>query len=185
MKIVGIIGKLNSGKDAVARVYIQQGYIRRAFADPVKEIVHELFGVPRDALWGDSEARTETIRNMLQGLGTDYARGINPNVWVNKMCDALDACHRAYQEYVVIPDVRFLNEAEMLYRRGATLIRVTRPANGSHTTEAINQHQSETQNALIPAELVTHTIVNDGSLADLHHKVKLITGGKNDTCTPG
>jgi hypothetical protein len=177
MKIVGIIGKLNTGKDTVAEVCQKQGYVRHSFADPVKEIVHEMFNVPRNILWGDSSKRTGEVRRMLQGLGTDYARSIRPNIWVSKMQEQLRKCEEQNCYGVVIPDVRFLNEAEMLHERGATLIYLTRPLSGSHETDDANYHLSETENILIPREWITHTITNNRSLCDLQNTVQRIIGG--------
>ena len=177
MKIVGIIGKFNTGKDTVADVCQKQGYVRHAFADPVKEIVHSLFGIPRSVLWGDSEMRTGEVRKMLQGLGTDYARSIRPAVWVDKMREQLKRSEEQQAYGVVIPDVRFVNEAELLNGLGATLIYITRPLSGSHETTGANEHLSETENILIPGLWITHTISNDRSLCDLQVKVQSILGG--------
>jgi len=176
MQILGIIGKLNTGKSAIADVCQKYGYVQRSFADPLKEIVHQLFNVPRDVLWGSSEKRTGKVRQMLQELGTDYARKIDPDVWVNQMKSQLKRCRDLKYHGVVIPDARFLNEARLLRAEGATIIRVTRPNSGVHETARAQQHRSERESELIPAQWITHEIVNDGSLQDLQEKIKTILG---------
>ena len=177
MHVVGIIGKLNAGKDTIAASYQKRGYVRKAFADPIKEIVHQLFKVPREILWGSSKARTGDVRKMLQGLGTDYARNIDPDVWVKQMRNQLQRCRVLKHHGVVIPDVRFLNEAKMLRKEEhATLIHVIRPHSDKHETKSATKHQSETESTLIPHSWVTHTIINDGSLADLENAVQDILG---------
>ncbi len=174
MQIIGIMGKLNSGKDTIAQTYVDRGYIRCGFGDPIKEIVHDLFDIPREILWGSSAERTGEVRRMLQGLGTDFARSFRPNVWVDKMRGQITTCGLMGDHGMVIPDVRFINEAELLHSLDATIIRIKRPLSGSHETHEANTHLSETENTLIPLHWITHTIVNNGSLEDLQQKVNEI-----------
>ncbi len=174
MKIIGIMGKLNSGKDTIAQAYVDRGYIRLGFGDPIKEIVHDLFDIPREILWGSSKERTGEVRRMLQGLGTDFARSFRPNVWVDKMKGQITTCDLMGDHGVVIPDVRFINEAELLHAMDATIIQIKRPLSGSHETHEANTHLSETENTLIPLHWITHTIINDGSLEDLQQKINMV-----------
>ena len=173
-KLVGVVGKLNAGKDIVATALEARGYDRRAFADPLKLLVHELFGIPREVLWGPSENRTGEVRQMLQELGTEYARKFRPNVWVDKMGEAIGMSCRNASAGVVVPDVRFINEGEMLRNKGAILIRVVRPASGDHETARVNTHSSETESGKIPEGWIIHTIYNDGTLSELHSKVAAV-----------
>lgn len=173
-KIVGIVGKLNSGKDTIAAALESKDYDRRAFADPLKLFVHNLFDIPREVLWGPSENRTGEVRQMLQELGTEYARKFRPNIWIEKMDDVIEMSRRNAAVGVVIPDVRFMNEGEMLRDKGAVLIRIVRPASGDHETAKVNAHASETESALIPEEWITRTINNDGTLVELYAKVAAI-----------
>ncbi len=173
-KVIGIIGKLNSGKDTVAGVFESRGYDRRAFADPLKLFIHELFDIPREVLWGPSENRTGEVRQMLQQLGTDYARKFRPNIWVDKTAEAIELSRRSGSVGVVIPDVRFLNESAMLYHKDAILIRVVRPSSGAHESDNANAHASEMESNDIPEEWITDTIHNDGTLEDLHARVKVL-----------
>ena len=174
--VVGIIGKLNSGKNTIAKPLTQLGYEERAFADPMKEIVRDLFDIPSEVLWGPSENRTGEVRRMLQVLGTDYARQFRPNVWVDKMAKVLNEDEQTGVRGVVIPDVRFINEASMLHDRGAILVRITRPASGRHEGATATEHLSETENVMIPLQWIDHTVVNDGSLEDLRAKVTAFIG---------
>ena len=63
---------------------------------------------------------------------------------------------------VVIPDVRFQNEANMILNHGGTIIRVERPG-----YDAVNDHVSE--HAEIDARFI---ISNDGSVFDLQRSVQ-------------
>jgi hypothetical protein len=68
-----------------------------------------------------------TPRFVLQRWGTDYRRTQNPDYWVHKFDEQLraDVCKSA--ELVVVTDVRFVNEAEMLRNHGAEIWRIVRP----------------------------------------------------------
>jgi hypothetical protein len=66
-------------------------------------------------------------RFVLQRWGTEYRRQQNPDYWVLRFEEMLrtDVCKNA--SLVVIPDVRFLNEEQMLRNHGAEIWRISRP----------------------------------------------------------
>lgn len=170
-QIVGILGTFNSGKDTLANNLIERGFNRRAFADPLKLLIHELFDIPKEILWGPSQNKTGEVRQMMQELGTDYARKFRPNIWVDKTKSAIDIARKQEVRGVVIPDVRFVNEAEMLHQQGAILIQIVRPNCTDHETSKANTHTSETEHNEIPKEWISHVVQNDGTLEDLNQKV--------------
>ena len=173
-KLIGVMGRINSGKSTVATAFAALGFDTRAFADPLKLFVHELFDIPREVLWGPSENRTGEVRQMLQELGTDYARKFRPNVWIDKMRDTILRSSQNGAPGLTVPDVRFVNEAQMLRENNATLIHILRPQSGAHETAEANAHQSEVELCTIPEEWVTHTIHNDGDLDALQPQVQAI-----------
>ena len=67
-------------------------------------------------------------------------------------------------ERVVIDDVRFLNEVEMIHRLGGRVIRIDRPGPAEST------HASETE--LDSFDGWDGVIVNDGTLRELDEKVR-------------
>ena len=166
-KVVGIIGKLNSGKDTLADEFAAKWFLKRSFADPLKSIIHEMFDIPCDVLWGPSEKRTGEVRQMLQEIGTDFGRKFRPNVWVDKMAQFIKMTNKKDYAGIVIPDIRFTNEAKLVYDLKGVLIQIIRPGDADHATETMHQHASETGVASIPKEWITHTVQNDGSLNDL------------------
>ncbi len=171
-QVVGIVGRLNSGKGTASQVFIDEGYDDRAFADPLKRILHELFDIPKGVLWGPSENRTGEVRQMLQELGTDFARKFRPDVWIDKMRETIKRSHRQGAPGIVITDVRFINEVEMLREFDATIIHIERPSSGAHETQKANDHPSESESAKIPRGWVTHRILNDGTLAQLRESIR-------------
>lgn len=180
--IFAIHGFKQSGKDTLADFMVGEfGFRKLAFADKLKETLHALFNVPREKLWGseaDKQSLTSvrwehlqdlpprehqhetflTIRELLQIFATEVCRQKIPGIWYQY----LDLPMR---QRLVISDLRFANEAEFLRQRGAHVIEVRRPGvlGGAHASEAG-----------LPADLVDHVLVNDGTLADLHDKARVL-----------
>ena len=67
-----------------------------------------------------------------------------------------------YQQ-VVIPDVRFPNEADAIKELGGIIWRINR-----HGLNGINEHRSE---HAMDSQMVDHVIYNDGSLEELSDEV--------------
>ena len=80
MKIVGICGKKRSGKDTAGEYLIEKyGYVRYAFADPVKEVCRAMFKFDDDQLFGDKKEVVDerwgiTPREAFQKVGTDMCQ---------------------------------------------------------------------------------------------------------------
>jgi hypothetical protein len=54
LKLIGVHGKARSGKDTVARILgDEHGFVRTAFADPLKAASAVLFGWPVDLAFSD------------------------------------------------------------------------------------------------------------------------------------
>lgn len=68
--IIIICGKARSGKDTAAEILSRLLAVRGdniALADPIKRIAENLFDIPRDLLWGPSEARNQNIEHLSKG----------------------------------------------------------------------------------------------------------------------
>jgi len=160
--VVGLIGRKNSGKGTAAKIFEQRGLKPYAFADPIKEIVHDIFGISREVLWGPSENRTREVRQMLQHLGTDFARKFNPDIWAHKLVEKLEAENPL--PGAVITDVRFPNEAELIkYRLQGILIEINRPTNYD-ISDSVDNHVSESAVSFIAKHLIQFTVENNQSL---------------------
>lgn len=56
--IVGLLGQAGSGKDATADFMVKNhGFVKVAFADPLKRICRDVFQFSKEQLWGPSEKR--------------------------------------------------------------------------------------------------------------------------------
>lgn len=138
MKLIGLIGRKQSGKDTVCHLIDQLiPRVRRlAFADGVKEEVAEAIGQPVDFV----EANKTQLRLLLQAWGTDWRRDMCSNsYWVDRVRDQLrDIQHT--DTTVILTDVRFPNEAAVVREFGGVVARVFRP--GFDKTDDV--HPSET-----------------------------------------
>ena len=183
-KLLGVVGRLNSGKGEVAEILGEEyRFISFSLADPLKLVIRDLFDIDENVLWGPSEKRTGEVRRMLQELGTDFARKYRPNVWAEKLrrrivtarndgLDYLQLYNRhdfAVAQGIVVPDVRFPNEADTVRELGGKLIRVVRPGSGDHETEEATGHESENSADDI---VVDRRIINDSTLADFQNAVR-------------
>jgi hypothetical protein len=56
--IIGILGFAQTGKDTVSDLLADMGFIRIAFADPLKRIVRTMFSFTYEQMWGTDEQKT-------------------------------------------------------------------------------------------------------------------------------
>ena len=192
--IIGINGKIGSGKDTVANMildniapFYQNTFIQsdiHKFAGPLKRIASILTGVPVEQFedqefkktqmppeWGDM-----TYRTFLQRLGTEAIRdNIHTNAWVNAALSGytggdgsqldLDSFRRYVGQMWLMTDMRFTNEYEACKSRGITVL-VRRPS----LPVDPNPHISETQ--LDHIQDWDIIVENDGTLDDLEKTVQ-------------
>lgn len=124
-----------------------------------------------------------TPRTILQHIGTEGFRRVDPNVWVKYALDHVETIMRDVADpmmkfidprgaprFVAITDCRFLSEAEGVWNRGGEVWKIKRPSLDG-TTRGIAGHASETEQDKIPDEKCQAVIVNDGTLDDLRGKV--------------
>ena len=166
MKIFAFIGPARCGKttasDILEKECNEYGYHveRLSFAAPIKKGC-ERVGVTK-------EANHDEYRELAQRWGKGR-RERNPNHYVDKAARTLDRLARTeHQDYlklmddelvdcwdetvVIVDDVRYPNEVELLSKRGATLVLVD-PGSRLDLSEEWRQHESETMaNELIKDE---------------------------------
>lgn len=150
---IGIIGLAGSGKDTAADPICAAGWLRDGFASSLKRICAEMGWNGHKDVFG---------RKLLQTVGM-AGRAYDPDIWVKK------AASRTSFQPVVWTDVRFRNEADYIREeRNGIIIRIIRPG---MALEKAHQHESELNQYMVSAE---HTVQNEGSIADLHAKIREI-----------
>lgn len=178
MSIVGIFGKAGSGKDTIANYMIENlGYTKIAFADVLKDIVSVLFSWERHLLEGDTKESREfretkdmwwsnklgkeiTPRLMLQQIGTDLFRNhFDKNIWLH----VIERKIRKYDK-VVISDIRFPNEHQLIKDLNGIIIKVER-----NIDNKVPYHSSENN---FDNFSFNFYINNNNSINDLHSKIE-------------
>ena len=148
--IIGFCGYATVGKDRIAQEFVEKGGFERVgFADALRSILYalnpkvELFNndyighwhiknIVDDKGWDEAKKEPE-IRQLLQRLGTEGGRAaLGEDIWVKAL---FSSPHGAR---VVIPDVRFQNEADEIRRRGGIVVQIMRPGVGP-----VNSHASD------------------------------------------
>lgn len=162
MKLIGLSGRKRSGKDTVCdiikRLLPDTSVERIAFADALKEEVSRVLGVTIDEI----EADKARFRGMLQWWGTEWRRHQDIEYWIKQARLKINA---STADVVVVTDVRFQNEADLIRELGGLVCRIHRPdAEGEP-----DLHPSEAALESIPMKV---RIFNDGGMDDLTMQVE-------------
>jgi hypothetical protein len=170
--LIGLAGRAGVGKDTVAEQLCDAGFVRFAFAEPLRQMLGahlKLHGF--DSYWMDDRRFKEapldmlgrSVRQHLQTLGAAL-RQDDPDYWVR--CLALRAGlvdgRQPASDRIVISDVRYRNEASWIRSRGGRIVRVLRHV------DPVADHESERQVDHMAADL---SICNNGTLDDLRAQV--------------
>jgi len=142
--LIGICGFIGSGKDTVAKMFVEQGCVQDSFAAPLKDMCSSIFGWDRDLLEGDTTHSREfrettdlywtsklgidkfTPRLALQLLGTDIIRThFSQDMWLNSLEYRIRK-QRQEDTCVVVSDARFKNELNLIKDLGGVVIHVKR-----------------------------------------------------------
>lgn len=108
-----------------------------------------------------------TMRAAMQTLGTEWGRQLmGTDFWVNALENHVE--HMGYDR-IAISDVRNDNEVGFIHTRGGRVCRITR----GREDRATDTHASETA---VAGLTVDHCVPNDGTVADLHARIRSITG---------
>lgn len=122
-------------------------------------------------------------RGLLQYLGTDFVRAINPDQWVNILkkqleqdiaLDNIKQENYLFHDYkscnMYIDDARFPNECKMLKELGFKIVKIIRPEEDRITAGATNlEHISET---VLDDYMPDAMIINNCSLEKLFERVE-------------
>jgi hypothetical protein len=206
--LIGFMGTKGSGKDTSADYLVRtRGFIKKSFADPLKLACKQLFLFTDTQLYGTIEQKEQPDKNWfgcsprkaLQFVGTELLRNnlneIMPGLGKNIFTHHFKLWYKkklAANPYlcVVIADVRFQNEVDMIQELGGRVCKITRSActaikNYSiidelcdecdgHHTEYIQytQHTQHTQHEseLELQKITTHdyAIENDSTIDELY-----------------
>jgi hypothetical protein len=181
--IIGIGHVAQTGKDTAAEALCRDlGFRRVSFADPLKALAKESnpiilsnmmtnVGLGSGKLsklvdqlgWDAAKVQFPAVRQFLQDLGLGARKVFGPDFWVNVAMESIGDF-----DNVVIPDVRFVNEAEAIKYHGGKMVKIVRPG------KVASGHISET--ALLDYEFDV-TVENSGSVVELQQKITELARG--------
>lgn len=147
----------SSGKTTVAQALMHRaGFVRLPLADPLKRIGTAILteaGVSeieaRRYLYHDRQAviplLNVTGRHLLQTLGTDWGRRcISKRIWTNLWRRSFEDIARAANcrgtlQGVVVDDVRFRDEADLICRLGGQMWMIERPRSQQESRQELRR----------------------------------------------
>ena len=175
-KLIGITGQKGNGKDTIANYLCSKyGYSAMACADILKKICSLIFDLNDEQLNGNLKEVSDerwfglTPRKILQFVGTDLFRNnmekldenFGKDIWIltleKRIMNALNN-----DKIIVISDIRFQNELDLIKKFNGTIIRVKREGLKS------DNHESEIN---ISNFIVDHDVKNNGSFDDLYSEI--------------
>ncbi len=135
---IAFYGPMASGKSWCANyLYDKHSYTKVAFARKLKLVAEDLFGI---------KDKSGSNRKLLQDLGTNL-RSLDPDIWIKHLLLSIED-----DQFVVLDDLRYINEAKVLKNHGFTLVLANCPEAVRlervsrlypDTTKAMMSHPSE------------------------------------------
>lgn len=193
IRIIGVSGKIGSGKDTFAELLAKQlpnRVERCALADNLRLITEIITGVKMtlthkkgqpfyNEVYNYTQEQkniylpqyNKTIGESLQKIGTELFRDtFDKDIWVKSLFN--DELYKKLEDgrIIVIPDVRFVNEADYILSQGGYLIRLEGdPLKVRENSTRDLNHVSEIN--LDGYKDFTKVIYNDKGIEDLNQKV--------------
>lgn len=193
-QVIAITGKSGSGKDTVA-AYLQKTYLNvyvEHFAAPLKRACAAAFGIDVDAFHDPEKKEVQmppwdvSPRQIAQFVGTEMFRDhinilmpeVGSNFWAARMAYLLNGqletengAIYTEEDTIVIADLRFQNEYEMVLDREGIIIHLTR--DGADGTVGIPGHRSE-KGIQYHGSQHNYLLVNNGTMEELHEEIEVI-----------
>jgi uridine kinase len=178
-RIIGITGKMHSGKTTVTNFLMDQLTMSdfyptvMKFAQPLYDMQKEVYRIAQ------LDAPKTKDRKLLQFLGTDWGRDKDPDLWINlwrkKVRTYMLANTPQNRRVVLCDDLRFDNEAKQIKDMGGVIINVeasdeVRKARAPESFSGVT-HASE--NGIDPG-LIDLTIYNISEMFDLRQNIRYL-----------
>lgn len=185
--IIGISGFIGSGKDTLANILISDyNYVKLSFSSILKDIISILFSWDRNLLEGDTTESREfrekideywsnalktpiTPRYVMQNIGTELFRNhFNEDIWIHALYKKIINLDN---KNIVITDIRFPNEHEMVKKLNGITIKINRKIC------KVGTHKSETEWLSCAYD---YEINNDSDITYLKKNIKYILNKNNE-----
>lgn len=181
--LLGLTGPVRSGKTTAAQFFTDRGYREYRFADPIVKALSLVLGIDmqrfepgiKDDLL---EGFDRTPRFMVQTLGANWGRElVGEDIWIKlaekmllKLRGEVDGGSYPPALKLVIPDVRFNNEAQWLRRMGGKLIHIQRADNtliGDYVANEPGVYYDAKKDSVVE---------NNGDISELELRLSGVTG---------
>jgi len=165
--ILGITGKMGSGKTTVANYLLENDFIKINFKDAlIKEIKNNFPDLLLEIskLYNNLSIddlfllKPPLTRKLLQNYGTNVRRNDDLKYWIKSWEKSI----KEEKKNVVADDVRFLNEAAAVRKYGGKILKIV--GGGINNSD----HQSETEMDLIEPDYI---IYNNSDIEELISRV--------------
>jgi thymidylate synthase (FAD) len=143
----------------------------KAIKGDIHKIATDIYKILTGTKYVDDEyiSLNKTIGQLLQLVGSDCMRNlIDENIWVSILRERWIESNKPI---IIISDVRFDNEVEMIKREGGIVIKIERPSNISSSDGRSKTHISE---STVDSLKYDKLIINDSTIDDLGRKFFLI-----------
>jgi hypothetical protein len=158
-RLIGLLGYAGTGKDSVAIALRRFGYQRVSLADPLREIAKKV---------GWDGNKDEAGRKLLQNLGVACREHLNSPFIIQARFEIAGWLVRGHR--VVVTDVRFHDEADLIREHGGVLWKVRRPG----IQPALGHISDTTCDRIVMFSDIDSEIDNDGDLYALEEKIDKI-----------
>lgn len=155
MKIIGITGYKGSGKTSLGRVLNEYGAGSVSFSRHVWQGVHSI-----------ATAIGEPVSVMADSIYLTLRQNYGPNVHVDAWRKCIEPMMNQ-EGFLVVDDVRFLNEANAIHDLGGVIIRMFRPESDMDPERGNPGPLEEQVDKIVP----DYSCWNTGDQADLHEWV--------------
>lgn len=171
--LIVFVGKIGCGKTTASK-YLSTKYNFKeiAFADPLKKFAMNV-GFTHNQVYGTQEEKEEinefwgmSGRKFMQIFGTDIMRkqSFIENFWVRVLEQSINKSINQRDNFVV-SDGRFLDEIEMIRRKGGIVVRILRNDSSEHSSENSSEnslnHSSEKEIDEITPDFVINNLSNN------------------------
>ena len=164
--LIGFSGKKGSGKSYFADYLVNNKlFIKLSFASPLKEITKILFNLSDEDVKDPSKKElinpkfNASPRELMQWLGTDIMReefnkkfNYSGSIWIDNVKDKVKTLLDNNKD-VVIDDVRFQNEVDMIHSLGGIVINLRNNLDNT-LNNSTSTHSSENQKLTFNYEFV-------------------------------
>ena len=196
------MGQARAGKDTLADYLVKKyGFVRIAFADPIKRAIRDWYGFTEEQLWGDDKEKPDfrypipgkghlTARVAAQVVGTEVGRLIYPDTWVRLTLEHAQTLMdgkamynrsrglyaRRWYEFKKKPTGIVIPDCRFINEvhglKGVPNGFVVRvKRKQAQGSVGIQGHQSEEEQKTIPDHMLDHVIDNNASLQEFYVEI--------------